>query len=259
MHLTRPLAVFDLETTGPNVATDRIVDISIVTRLPDGGVERWSSLVNPGMPIPKSATEVHGITDAMVSMAPPFIEVATEVLNRLEGCDLGGFNVSGFDLPLLQAELARCAMSLDMAGRHVVDALSIFRAKEKRDLGAAVLLYLGRTHDGAHRAEADAWATLQVLEAQAKHYRDLPQDVPGLAAACRPVGAVDVDGKLMWREGFACFSFGKHSGHSLQWVRKNDSSFLSWILRSDFSAEVKALVKDALDGKFPKQETQRAA
>ena len=260
MKLVRPLAVLDLETTGTNVSTDRIVDIGIVTRLVDGSVERWSRLVHPGCPIPKSASAVHGITDELVEGAPRFEVIAGEVLRRLAGCDLAGFNVKGFDLPLLQAELGRCGASLDMTDRHVVDAMTIFHAFEKRDLSSAVRLYLGREHLNAHSAEEDAAATLHVLEAQVQAY-PLPDSVPGLAEF-RPPGAVDTEGKLVWVESergpLACFSFGKHEGHSLQWLRKNEPDFLHWVLRADFSAEVKRIVHAALAGRFPTKETTNA-
>ena len=258
MKLSRPLAVLDLETTGPNVATDRIVDIGIVTRLPDGGLERWSSLVNPGAPIPPSATDVHGITDEMVAAAPTFAEIADEVLSRLDGCDIGGFNVRAFDLPLLRAELQRVGVSLPPC--HVVDAMTIYHAHERRDLSSAVRLYLGHPHHNAHRAEADAFATLQVLEAQVQMYA-VPDDVPGLASF-RPPGAIDAEGKLVWidseKGALPCFSFGKHKGHSLQWLRKHEPDFLRWVLRANFSDEVKSLVREALEGRFPSKETKHA-
>lgn len=259
MKLSRPLAVLDLETTGPNVAIDRIVDIGIVTRLPDGGLERWSSLVNPGASIPPSATDIHGITDEMVAAAPIFAEIADEVLSRLDGCDLAGFNVRAFDLPLLRAELARAGMSLGDE-HHVVDAMTIFHAFERRDLSSAVRLYLGHPHHNAHRAEADAFATLQVLEAQVQTY-PISDNVPGLAAF-RPPGAIDAEGKLVWidseRGPLPCFSFGKHKGHSLQWLKKHEPDFLHWVLRSDFSEEVKAVVREALEGRFPSKEMKHA-
>jgi len=259
VKLARPLAVFDLETTGPDVTTARIVDISIVKRMPDGGLERWSSLVNPGEPIPPAATKVHGLTDEMVASSPTFAELATEVLNRLEGCDLGGFNVRSYDLPVLRREFERAKRTFEPG--LVVDAMTIFHAFERRDLAAAVRLYLGRQHDGAHRAEADAVATLEVLEAQVQAY-PIPDSVPGLAA-WRPEGAIDVDGKLAWVDGdgrwLACLTFGKHKGHSLQWVKKNAPDFFDWMLRSDFSDEVKAIVREAKQGRFPSKGEARAA
>lgn len=257
MKLTRPLAVIDLETTGPNVATDRIADIAIIKRLPDGGLERWSTLVNPGIPIPPAATAVHGITDAKVANEPTFDAIAADVAARLRDCDIGGFNVRGYDLPLLNNELTRHNFPA-LSGVHVVDAMPIFHAYEKRDLSAAVKLYLGRTHEGAHGAESDAFATLQVIEAQVQAY-PIPDTVEGLAA-WRPPGAVDAEGKLVWVEAdgraLACMSFGKHKGHSLQWLKKNEPGFLSWMLGADFSVEVKAIVREALAGRFPVKESK---
>ena len=263
MKLIRPLAVIDLETTGPDVTTARIVDIAIITRFPDGTLVEWSALVNPGMPIPPAATAVHGITDSMVADAPRFGAIAADVSSLLAGCDIGGFNVIRFDRPLLRAELERASMTLPPC--DVVDAFTIFRANEPRDLTAAVSFYLGRTHDAAHRALADAVATLQVFEAQVVKYQ-MPEDISAIAEACKPPvpeNAIDAEGKLVWVEGHGltlpCVNFGEHKGHSLQWLAKRNQRFLKWILAKDFSAEVKAIVREALAGRFPSKEVSRAA
>lgn len=258
MKLERPLVVFDLETTGVNTATDRIVDISLVTRLPDGGLVNWSTLVNPCCPIPVGASEVHGITDEMVKDAPTFAELAGELLQRFKGADLAGFNVVRFDLPLLQAEFARVGLELPMDGVHVVDAMTIFHAREKRDLSSAVRLYLGRDHDGAHRAEADAVATLAIIEAQVVRYK-LPEDVAALSVAGRNVDSIDVDGKFVWSGVEATLSFGKHKGKSLRSVARADPGFLRWILGAAFAEDTKAVAKAALAGKFPLKGAARAA
>lgn len=261
MNINRPLAFLDLETTGTDVATSRIVEIAIATLMPDGEVIKWSSLVNPGCPIPVEATLVHGIDDARVAVAPAFSDLSAEIASRLDGCDLAGFNICGFDLPLLQAEFARLDVLLPMEGRAVIDAMRIFHAKVRRDLSAAVRHYTGCAHLGAHGALADATATLDVLRGQLEMHRDLPRDVAGLSAF-RPEGAVDADGKLMWRDSpagpLACLSFGKHKGHSLQWLKKNEPDFLRWMLRADFSDEVKSIVARALDGSYPQRQSQRA-
>lgn len=259
LNLERPLVVFDLETTGTNVNADRIVDICLVARMPDGSVDRWATLVNPGVPIPKAASDVHGITDEMVADAPRFADVAAEVVARLKGCDLGGFNVARFDLPLLQAELVRAGKPLDMGGVHVVDAMAIYHAREKRDLASAVRLYLGRAHDGAHRAQADAEATLQVLEAQVRHYK-LAADVPALAVAGRSVEGIDADGKFVWDGAEAVLAFGKYKGKSLRMVARGDAGFLRWMLGATFAEDTKAVAREALAGRFPlRKESTRAA
>lgn len=247
MKLDRPLVVLDLETTGTNVQTDRIVDIALVTLHPDGRRESWASLVNPGVPIPKDASEVHGITDTMVAEAPTFREVASEVAERIGDADIGGFNVRRFDLPLLRAEFERIGKVFAPLGR-VVDAQEVYHHHFRRDLSAASRQYLGVEHVGAHRAESDAAVTLEILRMQAGFHS---LTVEQMAVIFRPPNAVDADGKLVWREGYACFTFGKHNGHSLQWTAKHDPSWLAWVQRSDFSQEVKRLCCDALERKFP--------
>lgn len=253
MNLTRPLVFFDLETTGPDASTARIVQIACVKRRPDGTSTDWQSLVNPGCPIPLEAAEIHGITDAMVKDAPRFITISGGLMNSLQGCDLGGFNVRRYDIPLLQAEFARVGMEFSMAGRAIVDAMALFHAKEKRDLSAAVQFYCGRPMADAHDAMADVKATIDVLDAQLGRYSDLPADVAGLHA----VGAgdaVDLEGKFAWKNGEPTLTFGKNKGRSLKWLAANDASFLRWMLGADFGVEVKAIVREALAGKFPAKE-----
>lgn len=185
LDLARPLAVFDLETTGLDVERDRIVEIAIVKMFPDGRRERYLQRVNPGVPIPPEAARVHGIRDEDVASAPGFSEIAAEVEHLLEGADLAGFNAARFDLPLLAAEFARAGRTLPLDGRAVLDAALIFHRKEPRHLAAALRFYCGRDLAGAHSADADAEACLDILEAQLARYTDLPRDVPGLDAWCR--------------------------------------------------------------------------
>lgn len=259
MKLARPLVVFDLETTGTNINVDRIVDISLITRLPDGGLVKWASLVNPCMPIPAGAAAVHGITDELVKDAPTFEQIADQVMARFEGCDIGGFNVARFDLPLLQAELGRAGgRTLNLGGVHVVDAMTIFHAREKRDLSSAVRLYLGRQHEGAHRAEADAFAALQILEEQQVRYQ-LPDDVAGMVGAAQPADAIDLDGKFTWSGVEAVLAFGKHKGKALRLVARADPGFLRWMLGASFSEDTKKVARLALAGQFPTKGAARAA
>jgi DNA polymerase-3 subunit epsilon len=168
--LDRPLAVLDLETTGLSPADARVVEVAVVTLRPDAPPGLFATRVNPGVPIPPAATAVHGITDADVAAEPRFAVVAGRLLVRLRGCDLAGFNLAGYDLPVLAREFARVGLRLPLAGRAVVDVLHLFRRQEPRDLAAAVRLYLGRGHDQAHGAAADA----EVLQAQLARYPELP-------------------------------------------------------------------------------------
>lgn len=250
MNLTRPLVFFDVETTGVDPSSARIVQIACVKRRPDGTSTEWQRLVNPGCPIPLEAAEIHGITDDMVKDAPPFRDIASGLLQALEGCDLGGFNVRRYDIPLLQAEFARVGVAFSTEGRSIVDAMALFHAKEKRDLTAAVKFYCGRPMEGAHDAMADVRATMEVLNAQLGRYGELPDDVAGLHDVCAG-DAVDLEGKFAWKDGEATLTFGKNKGRPLKWLAANDTSFLRWMLGADFGVEVKAIVKAALAGQFP--------
>lgn len=257
MNLTRPIVFFDLETTGPDPSTARIVQIACVKRRPDGTSTEWQSLVNPGCPIPLEAAEIHGITDDMVKDAPSFMKLSGGLMGALEGCDLGGFNVRRYDIPLLQAEFARVGVSFSMEGRAVVDAMALFYKKEPRDLSAAVKFYCGKEMENAHNAMADVRATMEVLASQLSRYADLPADVAGL----HDIGAgdaVDLEGKFSWKDGEATLTFGKNKGRSLRWLAANDASFLRWMLGADFGVEVKAIVRDALAGKLPTQSKEAA-
>ena len=259
-HLTldRPLVVFDLETTGIDPATDRIVEISALRIEPEGGRESRTRRINPGRPIPAEATAVHGIRDEDVRDEPAFRKVARALLEFLRDADLAGFNVTRFDIPLLEREFRDCGLDLGLAGRRVVDAMTIFHRMERRDLGAAVEFYLEREHEGAHAAEADVAATSEVLDAQLARYAELPRDVAELDRWMRPGGehAVDRSGKFQWKDGEVVFAFGKHHGKSLRQVAKEHSGYLEWIVKSDFPSDAKTLVGDALQGRFPERGVQ---
>lgn len=248
MDLTRPLASLDLETTGTDPATSRVVEVGIVKRYPDGREDSAVWVVNPGVPIPADASRVHGFTDEDVATVPTFASVAVAIAATLAGCDLVGFNLRTFDLPLLRAEFSRCGLAWPCDGARVIDAFVIYRERERRDLSAAVRHYLGREHVGAHGAVADAHATLEIVHAQVARYADLAGlDVAALDAASggrQPTWASD-DGKLRWGvDGRAVWGFGKSAGKPVA----SDRGFASWVLRNDFAADVKALVTRVLNG-----------
>jgi DNA polymerase-3 subunit epsilon len=251
LALERPLAVFDLETTGTSPSSDRIVEICVAVLAPGGSRNLFTRRVNPGRPIPPAATAVHGIGDADVADAPSFREVAPELVRLLEGCDLAGFNVISYDLPLIQAEFQRCNVNFSVEGRRIVDAQRIFHLKEPRTLSAAVKFYTGREHEGAHGAEADVLATVDVLDAQVGRYQDLPRDVEGLAGVSRPSDWADSQGKLGWSAGEMVLRFGKHRDRPIRDLVRTDAGYLEWILDSDFPADTKGLIRDALDGNLP--------
>jgi DNA polymerase-3 subunit epsilon len=251
--LQRPLVFFDLETTGVDPATDRIVEISALRLSPDGERESRTRRVNPGRPIPPEATAIHGIRDEDVRDEPSFRQLSRGVLEFLDGADLAGFNVVRFDVPLLDREFRDCGLDLGLPGRRVIDVMTIFHRMEPRDLSAAVRFYLGREHEGAHAAEDDVAATASVLEAQLDRYGDLPDTVDGLETFCRRrrPGAVDDAGKFVWRDGEAVFAFGKHQGKTLRDVVGSDAGYLDWIARSDFPPDAKRVVSEALAGRYP--------
>jgi DNA polymerase-3 subunit epsilon len=258
LQLERPLVSFDLETTGTDPSRDRIVQIALIRVAPDGRRTTMASLVNPQCAIPPEATAVHGIRDEHVRSAPPFSQLRAEVEDFLAGADLAGYNLLNFDLPLLEAEIAREGGCLDVRGLHLVDPMVIFKKQERRDLTAAMRFYCGRDLPGAHAAEVDALATLDVLDAQLARYPDLPRDPEGLHRFCNAdrEGFVDRSRKFRWTDGGeAAFNFGKHEGRTLREMLADprDRGYLEWMLGRDFPEEVKAILREALAGVMPRR------
>ena len=254
--LARPLVCVDLEATGVWPGQDRIVQIAAASIFPDGRVSTWSSLVNPEQPMPPAALAIHGITDAMVASAPTFAQLAQTVGALLSDCDLTGYNVARFDRRLLAAEFRRAGFKDPTVGARVVDAYTIFVRQEPRSLDAALRFYRvqeGQAGRQAHDASSDVEATVAVLVAQLHAYPDLPKTVDALHTWLYPrdPNRIDADGKLVWRDGVATVAFGAQAGTSLADLAADDRSFLEWVLRKDFSDEVKAIVRDALAGRFP--------
>lgn len=255
LKLDRPICVFDLEATGADPANDRIVDICILRREPDGGETIFSSLVDPQLPIPPESTAIHKITDEMVRGQPTIGALAPKIISLFEGADLSGFNVLKFDIPMLLNEFKRAGVEWSAAGRRVADSYLIFSRKERRDLSSAVKFYCGREHAGAHRAEADVRASMDVLVAEIERYPDLPADMAGIDAFCNTVdpSRVDADGKFYWKNGEATFAFGnKHKGKPLRDVVRVDRGYIEWMVgKGNFSAEVVRICNEALAGRFP--------
>ena len=252
--LSRPLAVFDVETTGVSSSVDRIIEITIIRVELDGSETVLRLRLNPEVPIPPEATAVNGITDEDVAGKPTFAAVAAEIYTFLEGCDLAGFNIIKFDLPLLEAEFARAGVQFSREDRAVVDAMTIFHEKEPRNLAGAARFYLQREMPEFHTSETDARATLDILSAQVQRYPDVPEDVSALHAYCNPVNpdAIDPEGKFESMNGRPSIAFGKHKGRSLQELANEpEPNYLHWMLDGDFSPEVKEIVRAALSGEFP--------
>lgn len=252
LTLHRPLAVLDLETTGLKPDQDRIVEIAMVKINPDGKTTQYVRKINPQIPIPPEATAVHGIRDEEVKNEPAFKAVAQEVSNFLQGCDLAGFNLSSYDLRLLQREFERSGVDFSTDGRAIVDAKQIYHAKEPRDLGAACRFYLNEEHAHAHSALDDALATWRVINAQLGRYQDLPRNPAGINTLFNR--SVDSEGKFEWNGPNAAFTFGKYRGRLLQQVAETDAEYLTWIVdKGEFRQDVKQIVRKALHGEFPKR------
>jgi DNA polymerase-3 subunit epsilon len=254
LRLQRPLVFLDVESTGVSASSDRIVEIATLRLYPDGSEEFRCCRVNPGVPIAAEATAVHGISDADVVGEPAFGVYAKSLLWSLTDCDFAGFGIARFDLPLLQAEFQRVGIEFAWRNRAVIDAMAIFHTMERRDLAGAVRFYLDRGFPRAHAAEEDVRATVDVLCAQLQRYEDLPSDLDALHQFCNPTNPdwIDPDGKFIWSNGVPTIAFGKHMGTPLAGLVASEPDYLAWVLKGDFSPEVKQLVKNALDGTYPK-------
>lgn len=248
--LQRPLAFFDLETTGTRIGKDRIVQIGIIRLLPNGTRESYQTLVNPEMPIPAEATVVHGISDSDVADAPTLGALARVVLDELAGCDLSGFNVLRFDIPFLTEELHRVGYDWNTADLRVVDVQRIFHKMEPRDLSAALRFYCGKEHSGAHDALADVEATADVLLAQLERY---PEALQGDVAFLGELSgdrqrSPDAAGKLKFdAKGAICLSFGKYAGWTLENIGRNDPGYLQWLMtKAELPGSTLAVMRNTL-------------
>lgn len=241
LKLTRPLVFFDLETTGVNIGTDRIVEISYYKVFPNGNTEGKTIRVNPGMPIPAEATAVHGITDDDVRECPRFEQIAPEIASVIEDSDLAGYNSNYFDVPLLAEELLRAKVNVDLKRKKLVDAFTIFKKNEPRNLTAAYKFYCGKDLEDAHSAQADTMATYEVLLAQLERYEDVPDTVDALDEYTRgPIQYADFAGRIAYdAEGKEIFNFGKHKGLRVKDIFRRDPSYYAWLMNTDFPAYTK--------------------
>ena len=243
LSLKRPLCFFDLETTGVNVAKDRIVEISILKIFPNGNKESKTWLVNPEMPIPPETIAVHGITDEKVANEPTFKQLGKDVYNMIKGSDLAGFNSDRFDIPLLAEEMLRVEIDVDFKKHLTVDVQTIFHKMEKRNLSAAYKFYCGKDLDNAHSAAADTNATYEVLKSQIEKYDELENDVSKLSAFSRRSKSVDYAGLVIVdNDGDAAFNFGKHRGKKVADVLQREPGYFSWLLNADFPRYTKKVI-----------------
>jgi DNA polymerase-3 subunit epsilon len=252
LNLKNPLVIFDLETTGIKIAEDRIIEYSFVKINPDGTREVKTQRINPTIPIPEETSLIHGIYDNDVADAPTFKMVAKNLAKWLEGCDLGGFNVIRFDVPMLVEEFLRADVNFEIKNRKLIDAQRFFHLMEKRNLSAAYKFYCGKTLDNAHSAEADTLATVAVLEAQVEKYNNLEvKDNLG-----KPIGMfkndmeslhnltftkmADLAGRMVYNNNDEIvFNFGKHRGKKVVDVLKKEPSYFDWMMKGDFTQDTK--------------------
>ncbi len=248
ISLDRPLVIFDTETTGTNPRADRIIEIACLKVHPDGRREQFLRRINPGIPIPSASTAIHGITDSDVAGEPRFREVAADLAAFLAGVDLAGYNIAGFDLPVLRAEFLRAGVAFEVSERRLVDAQRIFFAREPRHLAAAARFYCQSEHAGAHGALADAEMTLRVLEGQLERYVELPRSVGELHELfCAGIDQdLDPEGRIRLVNGEPTINFGRNRGRLLRELAREEPGFLRWILKGDFSEPVKAIARKYL-------------
>ncbi len=243
LKLSRPICFFDLETTGIEVAKDRIVEISIYKVYPNGNKESKTWLVNPTIPIPAATTAVHGITDEKVANEPTFNELATQIYNMIKDSDLAGFNSDRFDIPLLAEELLRAGVDFDMKNKVSVDVQTIFHKKEERTLSAAYKFYCNESLENAHSAEADTMATYEILKAQLEKYNDLDNDMKWLSEFTTRKKSVDFAGFIaLNNEGKEIFTFGKNKGQLVDEVLEKEPGYYGWIQGADFPLYTKKVL-----------------
>lgn len=245
LKLSRPLVFFDLETTGINIAKDRIVEISIFKIHPDGKEDSYTQRVNPMIEIPFEATQVHGITNEMVLNEPTFKEIAPKIKEMIKGCDLAGFNSNRFDIPLLAEEMLRVEIDFSMKNRHAIDIQTIYHKKEQRTLSAAYKFYCNKELEDAHSAAADTFATFEVLKAQVEKYVDLENDVKSLSEFSSHRDRADFAGFILFDEkGEEIFSFGKYKGKKVTDIFTQDPGYYAWIQQADFPLYTKKVLTE---------------
>ncbi len=243
LNISRPICFFDLETTGMNVAKDRIVEISILKVYPNGKEEEYTQRINPTVPIPAVTTAVHGISDADIADAPTFAEKATEIHNIIKDSDLAGFNSNRFDIPLLAEELLRCDIDFDIKNRNAIDVQNIFHKMEQRTLVAAYKFYCDKDLTNAHSAAADTKATYEVLKSQLDRYEDLENNMKSLAEFSTRKKTADFAGFIGFNDkGEEIFTFGKHKGKLVHAVLESEPGYYGWIQNADFPLYTKKVL-----------------
>ncbi|WP_300935489.1 3'-5' exonuclease [uncultured Muribaculum sp.] len=244
LALKKPMVFFDLETTGTNILTDRIVEISIIKLMPNGTESEVTMRINPQMPIPAEATAIHHITDADVADCPTFKQVAQNIANLFLDADVAGFNSNRFDVPMLSEEMFRAGINFDMSRRRFVDVQTIFHKLEQRTLSAAYKFYCGKCLDDAHSANADTRATYEVLKAQLDHYPEqLKNDIAFLSEFSSQNRNADLMGRIIYNDNDKeVFNFGKYKGQEVESVFRNDPGYYAWMMQGEFPANTKQVI-----------------
>ncbi|HEY4785501.1 MAG TPA: 3'-5' exonuclease [Bacteroidales bacterium] len=243
LNLKNPLIFFDLETTGINVASDRIIELSYLKVFPDDHEESKTIRINPEMPIDPKATAIHGITNEDLKDCPTFKSIAQTLANTFEGCDFAGYNSNKFDLPLLAEEFLRCDVDFDLKKRKFIDVQVIFHKMEQRTLSAAYKFYCSKDLDNAHSAEADTRATYEVLQSQLEKYHDLNNDVDKLSDFSAQTRNVDFVGRIVLNEkDVEVFNFGKYKGMAVEEVFEKDPGYYGWMIGNDFPLYTKKVL-----------------
>jgi DNA polymerase-3 subunit epsilon len=248
LQLKRPIAFIDLETTGVNLSTDRIVEIAIIKILPDGSRQVKRKLLNPEMQISKESSDIHGITNEMVKDAPTFKQSGNEIKMFIENCDLGGYNSNRFDIPILMEEFLRAGMDVDLSTRKMIDVQHIFYTMEPRTLTAAYKFFCQKELVAAHSAEADVDATIEVLMAQLERYTNLGDSVESILSVIGEDKVVDYARRFGFNDqGVEIFNFGKHKGRSVRDVLKAEPQYYDWMMRGDFPLHTKQKLTEILN------------
>jgi len=247
LQLTQPICFIDLETTGINVSLDKIVEIAIVKIMPDGTKQIKRKLVNPEMPIPKVATDIHGISDAMVKEAPTFKQIANEIKQFIELSDLAGYNSNRFDIPMLNEEFLRAGISVNIENRKLLDVQKVYHMMEQRTLSAAYKFYCNKNLEDAHSAEADASATWEILEAQLEKYPQMGNTVETVVKFTGEDQIIDFARRFVFENGVEVFNFGKHKGKPVIQVLKEEPQYYDWMMKGDFALHTKQKLTEILN------------
>ena len=245
--LTRPLIFFDIESTGVDIVQDKIVELCMIKYFPDHRSETLIERYNPGRPIPKEASAIHGITDDMVKEAPTFKQVANEVKQFIEHCDLGGYNSNRFDIPMLIEEFLRVDIAFTVDGRKLVDVQKVFHMMEQRTLSAAYKFYCQKSLENAHSAEADATATWEILEAQVERYPQIGETIDSIVKFTGEDDIVDFARRFVKENGVEIFNFGKHKGKPVTQVLKEEPQYYDWMMKGDFAMNTKQKLTEILN------------